>query len=82
MNFNRELSASKRSLQISKHIKKFYYNIFFKKICSVLIKHQFVQCKSKSFTDWRILTLFINLLNYKLNTLVSNCLIANSLFAQ
>ena len=41
MNFNRELSASKRSLQISKHIKKFYYN-FFKKICSVLIKHQYL----------------------------------------
>ena len=81
MNFNGELNASKRSLQISKHIKKFYYN-FFKKICSVLIKHQFVQCKSKSFTDWRILTLLINLLNYKLNTLFSSCLIANSLFAQ
>ena len=42
MNFNGELNASKRSLQISKHIKKFYYN-FFKKICSVLIKHQFVK---------------------------------------
>ena len=81
MNFNGELNASKRSLQISKHITKFYYN-FFKKICSVLIKHQFVQCKSKSFTDWRILTLLINLLNYKLNTLFSSCLIANSLFAQ
>ena len=81
MNFNGELNASKRSLQISKHIKKFYYN-FFKKICSVLIKHQFVQCKSKSFTDWRILTLLINFLNYKLNTLFSSCLIANSLFAQ
>ena len=41
MNFNGELNASKRSLQISKHIKKFYYN-FFKKICSVLIKHQYL----------------------------------------